>query len=145
MPLIREEAVERMHRDHDVLVELVHRIKASCTRAPSIANCDQCALSHRQVCHGNIEQLVKSFVEATLKHNMIESLLMEQGVPQGHRVAHNKAHMALAEQLRSIRVIFSEDGNCVLAIEGIDRVLANLLAHFAEFDRELEQYLMAAA
>jgi len=145
MQLICDEAVERMHRDHDYLLDLIRRIKATCDRNDKIDNCRDCGSNHRDLCHSNIEQLVRTFVEATLKHNAIESLYMAQGVPKAHRIAHNKAHMAIAEQLKAIRVVLSEDGNCVLAIHGITEVLHTLQSHFSEFDQQLEFYLTTHA
>lgn len=145
MPLIREEAVDRMHRDHEVLIELITRIQATCVQGRQVASCDHCQLNQRQVCHGNIEQLIKGFVEATLKHNLVESLLMQDNVPKAHRLAHNRAHLAIAEELKSIRLVLSEDGNCVLAIAGIERVLDLLRAHFTDYDQQLEAYLLTAA
>jgi hemerythrin len=145
MQLICDEAVDRMHRDHDYMLDLIRRIKASCDRSDKIANCRDCGSNHREFCHSNIEQLVRAFVEATLKHNAIESLYMAKNVPKTHRIAHNNAHLAIAEQLRAIRVVFSEDGNCVQAIHGIDEVLQTLQSHFQEFDRHLESYLTAHA
>lgn len=145
MQLICDEAVDRMHRDHDYMLELILRIKATCDRGDRVDNCRDCGSNHRELCHSNIEQLVRAFVEATLKHNAIESLYMAQCVPKEHRIAHNNAHQAIAEQLRAIRVIFSEDGNCVLAIHGIDEVQRTLQSHFQEFDRQLEAYLTAHA
>jgi len=145
MSPIREQAAERIRRDHEHLIDLVRRIKGSCTQSGKVDNCNDCEFIQTQLCHGNIEQLVRSFVEVTLKHNLIESLYMEEGVPQAHRVAHNQAHMEMAEQMKAIRVVFSKDGNCVLAIEGIDSVLAALQAHFEQFDRQLEGYLLAPA
>lgn len=145
MPPIQEEAVERIRRDHEHMLGLAHRIKAECTQSDKIDNCNDCHPNIRHVCHGNIEQLVRAFVESTLKHNYIESVYMEDCVPPAHRIAHNQAHMDIAEQLKAIRVIFSEDGNCVLAIDGIDKVLSTLLAHFKEYDQELERYLVAPA
>ena len=145
MQLICDEAVERMHRDHAYMLDLIHRIKATCDRSDRIDNCRDCQSNHREFCHSNIEQLVRAFVEATLKHNAIESLYMADNVPKAHRIAHNNAHLVIAEQLRAIRVIFTEDGNCVLAIHGIDKVLQTLQSHFQEFDRHLEDYLTAHA
>lgn len=51
----------------------------------------------------------------------------------------------IAEQLKAIRVVFSGDGNGIQAIEGIELALATLLAHFKDFDQELEGYLLAPA
>ena len=62
-----------------------------------------------------------------------------------HRIAHNQAHMEIAQQLKAIRVVFSEDGNCVRAIEGIDRIHQTLQAHFTDYDQQLEAYLLEAA
>ena len=141
MHLVCNDAVDRMHRDHDYLLDLIHRIKSVCDRDDGIDNCRDCPSGHRDSCHTNIEQLVRTFVEATLKHNAVESVYMADNVPKAHRVAHNQAHQAIAEQLRAIRLIFSADGNCVLAIQGIDEVLHTLQAHFREFDQHLEAYL----
>lgn len=145
MLLIREEAVARMRRDHAGMVELIHRMQAACTQTAVVDNCNHCPSSQRELCRSEIEHLLRAFVEATLKHNVMESLYMEHGVPAAHRLAHNQAHMRLAEQLKAIRVVLAGDGNCVLAIDGIDDALASLLAHFSEFDEHLENYLLAPA
>jgi len=145
MTQIGEPAVERMCRDHALMLEMVQRIKSLCTQSNEVDNCNRCQLDQRQACQGNIEQLIRTFVEFTLKHNLIESLYMEDGAPVAHRIAHNQSHLILAEQMKAIRVVLSEDGNCVLAIEGIDRVLETLQAHFKEYDQQLEGYLLAPA
>lgn len=142
MPMIQEEAIQRMQRDHTGMLELIYRIQATCTENGYVENCHHCQSNQRQLCHANIEQLVKAFVETTLKHNVIESLYMQDGVPAQHRIAHNKAHLAIAEKLQAIRIIFSEDGNCVLAIHGIDDALSSLQAHFTEYDQQLQNYLL---
>jgi hemerythrin len=142
MPMIQEEAIQRMQRDHDCMLMLIQRIQASCTQSAYVQSCHQCQTNNRELCHANIEQLVKAFVEATLKHNVIESLYMQDGVPAEHRIAHNKAHRMIAEKLQAIRIVFSEDGNCVLAIHGIDDALSTLQAHFIEYDQQLESYLL---
>lgn len=145
MPAIQEQAVEKIRRDHEQMLGLIRRIKAECTQNDKIENCNDCHPNIRHVCHGNIEQLVRVFVEFTLKHNLVESMYMEGGVPHAHRVAHNQAHMDIAQQLKALRVVFSDDGNCVLAIDGIDKALTTLLGHFNEYDQELERYLLAPA
>lgn len=145
MPPIRAQAAERIRRDHDTMIDLVRRIKAQCTQSAKVDNCNDCELRQRPVCHGNIEQLVRAFVEVTLKHNLLESVFMESGVPHAHRIAHNRAHMDIAQQLKAIRVVFSEDGNCVLAIEGVDHVLETLRIHANDYDLALESYLLASA
>jgi hemerythrin len=139
-----EEAVERIRRDHDHMLQLIDRIRAECTERGRIDNCGDCSQSRQGVCHGNIEQMIRAFVETTLKHNLIELMFMEDRVPPAHRLAHNQAHMDIAQQLKAIRVVFSEDGNCILAIEGIDHVHQTLLTHFKEFDLQLEAYLIEA-
>jgi len=144
MPLIHEEAIERMRRDHECMLELIRRIKATCSEIDRVDNCHQCQSGRWQVCHAEIRQLVAAFVETTLKHNVLESLYMEERVPKAHRQAHNQAHMAIAEQVKAIRIVLSEEGNCVLAIAGIDQVLDSLAAHFTEFDQQLEGYLLLA-
>lgn len=126
------------------MLEMVQRIKSLCTQSNEVDNCNRCQLDQRQACQGSIEQLIRTFVEFTLKHNLIESLYMEDGAPIAHRIAHNQAHLLLAEQMKAIRVVLSEDGNCILAIEGIDRIREALQAHFAEYDQQLEGYLLPA-
>ena len=145
MPPIREQAVEKIRRDHNYLIEMVDRIKGLCTQRDTRGNCRDCQSGVRNVCQGNVEQLIRSFVEVTLKHNLVETVYMDNGVPEAHRTAHMKAHLRIAEQMKTIRAVFSDDGNCVLAIEGIDNVLDALLAHFNEFDLALENYLLAPA
>ena len=145
MPPIREQAVEKIRRDHEYLIEMVNRIKGLCTERDIRENCRSCQSGTRNVCQGNVEQLIRSFVEVTLKHNLIESVYMENNVPEDHRTAHMQAHLQIAEQMKTIRAIFSDDGNCVLAIEGIDGVLITLQNHFRDFDLALENYLLEPA
>jgi hemerythrin len=144
MPSNGEDAVERIRRDHAQMLQLIDRIRSQCTQRAILKNCNECDPVQRGVCHGNIEQLIRSFVETTLKHNLIESMYMEERVPSAHRIAHNQAHMEIALQLKAIRVVFSEDGNCILAIEGIDHIHQTLLAHLKDYDRQLESYLLEA-
>jgi hemerythrin len=145
MPEMREQDIERIRRDHDHILELITRIKAECIQRDKVQNCNTCQPNFRMVCRGNIEQLIKSFVEVTLKHNLIESMYMEEGVPAAHRSAHNRAHMQIAEQLKAIRVVFTADGNGIQAIEGVEQALVTLTKHFKDFDEELEGYLLAPA
>ncbi|OHC61594.1 MAG: hypothetical protein A2045_09930 [Rhodocyclales bacterium GWA2_65_20] len=145
MPPIREQAVERIRRDHEYMIGLAQRIKDACTQGNDIDNCNGCRPDQRQVCHGNIEHLIRAFIEATQKHHLIESLLMEESVPRPHRTAHRQAHVELTGRMKAIRVAFSADGNCMKAIEGIDDVLGTMQAHFEEYDQQLESYLLAPA
>lgn len=145
MPPFHEAEVARIHRDHEYMIELVGRIKAACTQGDTVENCNECHPELRQLCHGNISQLIRTFVETTQRHNLYEAMLMTDRVPRAHRVAHNQAHLALAEQMKAIRVVFSAAGDCVVAIEGIDQVHKMLLAHNDEFDRQLEAHLAALA
>jgi|GEM_PF-1427864 len=146
MPSDREEAVERMRRDHEHMLELIQRIVSHCDQREQLRrSCTDCHSSHKLVCHGNIEQTIRAFVEMTLKHNLVESMFMEDVVPSAHRVAHNQAHMEIAQQLKEIRVVFSADGNGIQAIEGIERVRQTLIRHFKEHDQQLKAYLTAMA
>lgn len=145
MLLIREEAIDRMRRDHEGMLDLIRRIQALCSERGRVEHCGGCGDDRRSYCRSHVEQLVRAFVESTLKHNAMESLYMDDSVPEAHRRAHNKAHMAIAEHLKNIRIVFASDGNTVQAIAGIDEVLAALTIHFAEFDSHLERYLMAPA
>ncbi len=141
----REESIEKIRRDHDYMLQLIDRIRAECNQRGVLNNCNDCHSSRRLVCHGNITQLIRSFVEATLKHNFLEAMFIEHYVPAEERSAHIQAHLEIAQQLKDIRVVFSEDGNSVLAIEGIERVYATLQTHFEEYDAQLEAYLLPAA
>jgi len=145
MTQAREHEVRRIHQDHEYLYQLVEKIKRVCADNGNQKICWECPQSERAVCQGNVEQLILNLVEVTLKHHLVESVFMAEGVPQDHRVAHMRSHVRIAEEMKSIRVIFSEDGNCVLAIEGIERVLASLASHIDEFDRPLEEYLLTPA
>lgn len=145
MPAVRQEAVERMRRDHVHMLELIQRIVAHCDQRERIVSCNDCNASQKLVCHGNIEQLIRTFVEMTLKHNLVESMFMEEVAPSAHRIAHNQAHMDIAQQLKEIRVVFFADGNGIQAIEGIDRVRQSLADHFRDHDQQLEAYLAATA
>lgn len=144
MPSIREQAAEKMRRDHELMLQLIERILALCDQREQIDSCNDCHSSQRGICHSNIEQLIRAFVEITLKHNLVESMYMDDFIPSEHRIAHNAAHMEIARQLREIRVVFSGDGNGIVAIEGIERVRDSLFAHFKEHDQQLEAYLAAA-
>ena len=140
----QEESLAKIRRDHDYMLLLIERIMGECDQTGVLKNCNDCQPTRRHVCHGNIEQLIRSFIEATLKHNFMESMYMEHFVPEAHRIAHNRAHMEIAQQLTEIRVVFSEVGNCVMAIDGMDRVRQTLLGHFKDYDHQLEAYLAVA-
>jgi len=127
------------------MLELIQRIVAHCDQREQIVSCNVCNSGQKLVCHGNIEQLIRTFVEMTLKHNLVESMFMEEIAPTEHRIAHNQAHMDIARQLKEIRVVFFADGNGIKAIEGIDRVRQTLTEHFRDHDQQLEAYLTATA
>ena len=143
MSQYKDEAIARIREDHDYMIDMIRRITASCSQIGLIENCNDCTSAHRQFCNASIESLIRAFVEFTLKHNLTESMYMEECVPPAHRAAHNLAHMDIAEHLKRIRVVFAKDGNGILAIEGIEETLRTLKQHFKEFDRELEEYLLA--
>lgn len=144
MPPINTEAVEMMLRDHQHLLQLIQRIEDQCNPNDRPERCRDCPETERGVCHGNIEQLIRTFVESTLKHNLTESTFMEDVLPTEDRVAHNRAHLEIAQQLKEIRVVFSADGNGIQAIEGIARVRQTLLGHFKDHDQLLESHLAQA-
>ena len=82
--------------------------------------------------------------EITLRHNLMESACMVGQVPEEHRVAHNRAHLQIAEKMRAIRLNFRRRGNGALAIRDVSEVLELLTSHLAEYDQQLESYLLAA-
>ena len=143
MPL-SPSSIEKLHKDHAYMKALILRIKGMCSQRGVVDSCDNCATAKRDVCRSNVDQLIRNFVEVTLKHNLLETLYMEQGVPHEHRVAHNRAHLEMAEQLQQVRAVFSEDGNSLIAIEGIDQMLDCLEAHARDFDEPMEAYLQTA-
>ena len=63
MPGTQEEAVDRIRRDHEHMLGLIGRIKAECSQSEKIDNCHQCPATIRHVCHGNIKQMVRIFVD----------------------------------------------------------------------------------
>jgi hemerythrin len=141
----REQVVLKLRQDHEYMVELMHRITSLCARRQAAEDCDGCPSGQRGLCHDNIEQLIRTFVEVTLRHNLIESAYMAEIAPPAHRIAHNRAHLEIAEQMKAIRVVFAHGGNGIAAIDGIDRALETIAAHLVEFDKPLEQYLLDAA
>lgn len=145
MNMIPEQAVEKIQRDHDYLFELMERIEAVCSKRLEQINCRSCSGDLRVVCQGNVHQLIQTFTEATLKHHAVEAFYMSDAAPPEHRAAHVRAHMAIAEKLKSIRVEFSEDGNCITAIDGVEQAVAAIRAHIDEFDAPLEAMLLQPA
>ncbi|NJD24117.1 MAG: hypothetical protein FIB06_01810 [Betaproteobacteria bacterium] len=136
--------IQKMQRDHDSLLRMIDRILEMCDRTGELEHCTGCDSGRRVVCGGNIEQSIRVFVETTLMHNLLESALMKDYVPHDHRVAHQRAHIELSEQLKGIRTVFAHDGNGIVAIQGIDVVRESLVRHIEEFDAVLERYLAAA-
>jgi len=141
--MLAEQAVDKIHSDHDYMIELLDRIQGSCDQLGVLSHCSQCRADHREICQGNIEELIRAFVEVTLKHNLVELTMMGDSVPHEHKVAHNQAHLEIAQELKAIRVVYRADGNGVQAIEGIIQVRGSLLRHFQEFDKLLEDFLQA--
>lgn len=125
--------------------QLMHRIIALCDQSEAVGNCHGCPSIQRVFCRENVEQLIRAFVDVTLRHNLIESACMGADVPREHRIAHNRAHMDIAEDLKAIRLVYSLDGNGVVAIEGIEKVLGTLSAHLIDYDEPLEKFLLAVA
>lgn len=140
----QEPLVAKLRQDHEYMVELMEEIRRLCIRGDSSENCTSCSLSQRVICGSNIEQAIRDFVEVTLRHNLIESACMDSHVPRAHRVAHNLAHLEIAEQLEAIRRGFAASGNGVVAVNEIGALLDAQAAHFAEYDLPLEKYLLAA-
>lgn len=138
------EFIQKTRRDHDGLLRMIDRILEMCDRTGEREHCTGCDSGRRVVCGGNIEQSIRVFVETTLMHNLLESALMKDYVPHDHRVAHQRAHIEISEQLKGIRTVFARDGNGIVAIHGIDLVRESLVRHIEEFDSVLEQFIAAA-
>ena len=140
----QEPLVAKLRQDHEYMMELMGEIRALCVRAEPIENCTICPVSQRALCGSNIEQSIRVFIEVTLRHNLIESACMDINVPRAHRIAHNLAHIEMAEQMETIRRAFVASGNGAVAVESIVALLDTLATHFAEYDLPLEKYLLAA-
>lgn len=140
----REQLVAKLRQDHEYMDELMAQIRRLCLHGEGAENCAGCTVSQRTLCTSDIVQSIRSFVDVTLRHNLIESACMADHVPRDHRVAHNRAHIAIAQQLEGIRRSFSESGNGVVAVAELAALFATLDAHLDEFDHPLEAYLLAA-
>lgn len=145
MNMVPEHAVDKIRRDHDYLFELIGRIEALCDRRDEEINCRGCGAELRVVCQGNVHQLIQTLVETTLKHHAVEAFYMSDAAPPEHRTAHVRAHMDIAEKLKAIRIEFSDDGNCITAIDGVEQALTAIRAHIDEFDAPLERFLLQPA
>lgn len=140
----RVQIIAKLHQDHVYMAELIKRIRLICDSGSPDEDCHQCDPGRRIPCHMNIEHLIRTLVEVTIRHNLIESACMEEGVPREHRIAHNRAHLDISETMRSIRLDFKENGDGIVAIEQISSVLDQLDAHLANFNRAMEQFLLEA-
>lgn len=140
----REQLVAKLRQDHDYMVGLMAQIRRLCMHGDGAENCNCCTVGQRTMCNSEIVQSIRTFVDVALRHNLIESACMADHVPRDHRVAHNRAHIAIAQQLEGIRQTFSESGNGVVAVAELAALFDVLSAHIDEFDHQLEQYLLAA-
>jgi hypothetical protein len=140
----REQLVAKLRQDHEYMEDLMAQLRHLCLHGDGAANCSGCTVGQRTLCTSDIVQSIRTFVDVTLRHNLIESACMADHVPRDHRVAHNRAHIAIAEQLEGIRQGFGESGNGVVAVAALVALFDSLAAHIEEFDHELEQYLLAA-
>lgn len=139
-----QQLVQKLHEDHAYLHELMAQIGALCDRSEPAAGCNGCAPKQRTSCNSDIETLIRTFIEATLHHNMLESACMQARVPREHRLAHNQAHLVMSERLKAIRLDFRQTGNGVAAIQEIGEIMGLLTEHIASYDEALEAYLLAA-
>jgi bacterioferritin-associated ferredoxin len=139
-----ETSIAKLHQDHAYMDALIQQIASLCLSRGSASSCGECRKANHQLCRANVDQLIHNFIQVVLKHNLLESLYMEQSVPEAHRTAHNRAHLRIAEELDAVHAVFSNDGNSLLAIEGIDRVRETLHRHHHEFDTPLQSLLRAA-
>lgn len=141
---IPESSIEKLHDDHAYLHALIERMRSCCTPGAARTDCRSCQPAKQRLCRSNVEQLIRTFIQTTLKHHLLESLLMENHVPEPHRQAHNAAHLVLAERLDQIRAVLADDGETVLAIDGLEQFESDLMAHETGFDGPMLQYLQRA-
>jgi hypothetical protein len=140
----REQLVSKLRQDHEYMAALMAQIRHLCLRGDGVDHCNGCSVGQRTMCSSDIALAIRTFVDVTLRHNLIESACMAEHVPREHRVAHNRAHIAIAEQLEGIRQAFGESGNGVVAVAALAALFDTLAAHLDEFDHPLERYLLAA-
>ncbi len=140
----RQNLVTKLREDHAYLHELMAQISTLCERDEQVAGCKACSPQRQTNCISNIEHLIRTFIEATLHHNMLESACMQDLVPREHRLAHNQDHLLIAERLKAVRMDFRQTGNGIAAIDDIAGVMNMLAAHIDQFDQPLEGYLLAA-
>jgi hypothetical protein len=126
------------------MIELMEEIRGLCVRGAADDDCTACPVSQRTLCGSNIEQSIRVFIEVAMRHNLIESACMDISVPRAHRIAHNLAHIEMAEQMEAIRRAFEVSGNGAVAVEEIGAMLETHANHFADYDLPLESYLLAA-
>lgn len=139
-----QQLVLKLHEDHAYLQALMAQISALCDRGDPVVGCNGCAPQQRTSCSSDIENLVRTFIEATLHHNMLESACMQDIAPREHRHAHNQAHLMIAERLKAVRLDFRQTGNGVAAIRDIGKIMPLLREHIDSYDEQLEAYLLAA-
>ena len=140
----QEHLVAKLRQDHEYMIELMEEIRDLCIREEPEKSCTACPVSRRAVCGSNIEQSIRVFIEVSLRHNLIEAACMDIHVPRAHRIAHNLAHIEMAEQMEAIRRAFEASGNGAVAVEAIGALLDSHATHFVEYDLPLEKYLLAA-
>lgn len=140
----QEPLVAKLRQDHAYLIELMEEIRGLCDRGEPDRSCTACPVSRRTICGSNIEQSIRTFIEITLRHNLIEAACMDINVPRAHRIAHNLAHIEMADQMEAIRRAFEASGNGAVAVEEIGALLDTQANHFVEYDLPLEKYLLAA-
>ena len=139
-----QQLVLKLHEDHAYLQALMAQISALCDRGDLTTGCNGCASQQRTSCTSDIENLIRTFIEATLHHNMLESACMQDKAPREHRHAHNQAHLMIAERLKAVRLDFRQTGNGVAAIRDISEIMTLLTEHINSYDEQLEAYLLAA-
>ena len=139
-----QQLVLKLHEDHAYLQALMAQISALCDRGDLTAGCNGCASQQRTSRTSDIENLIRTFIEATLHHNMLESACMQDKAPREHRLAHNQAHLMIAERLKAVRLDFRQTSNGVAAIRDISEIMTLLTEHINSYDEQLEAYLLAA-
>lgn len=133
-----------LHRDHHGLLLKLDRMQALCTSQDSVKDCSLCQTSQQMLCESNLGAQMRGFIEATVKHNLIEASLMAKELPAEERKAHLQDHNDLALELQAIRAELGADGNSAAAIRALARARAHLIRHIDTFDAVLEDYLFAA-
>ncbi len=138
----QEQLITKLRQDHAYIFELMERIRAICKTGFPEEGCQKCDLSRREPCQMDIEHLVRTLFEVSLRHHLVESAWMKNNVPSDHLIAHNYDHLKISDAMNRIRQDFKENGNGLSVITQVTALLDHLTSHLEEFDLPMERFFL---